>query len=158
MVSTKNGEAVKQQLALFHENGDRAGETVSVGASSPDALATFMTNFVISSEARINEMREKLFQAERKFEAGITQVEKLVQKEKAPKDLLEIINSFEPDRLAAQLTFYGADKAKVEAICQARRQKENGGFETYQELLKATKGLGEKGLVVLIDRARSYNR
>ncbi|MEZ4735739.1 MAG: ParB N-terminal domain-containing protein [Caldilineaceae bacterium] len=158
VVSLKQEEMAKQQLQSFNGSGGSPAATTPAPVGSSDQLSTFVTNFIVGSEARINELREKVFQAERKFESGLTRIEKLVEKEKRPSDLLDIINTLDTDQLVTQLSFYGADKAKIEAICNARRQKKDGNFATYQELLQAAKGLGEKGLLRLIDTVRSYSR
>lgn len=158
VVSKKNDEAVKHQLALFNENAGQVGQAPPPTSTSPDQLSAFVTNFVVSAETRINEMREQMVQNKRNFESEIKRLDKLVEREKRPSDLLDMVNTLDMDELKAKLAFHGADKTKIAAICAAKQQKANGHFDTYQELLKAAKGLGERGLLNLLDRVRTYSR
>lgn len=159
VVSPKQDATIREQLAVL--NGDTRPAPVSPPPSevtSFDALSAFITNFVVSSEARINETRELAAQTQRKLDSEVKRLEQQIEIRKGPKDLLELINTTAIDDLRAKLAFYGADKAKIEAICTARQQQKNGQFQTYQELLNAAKGLGEKGLLRLIDTVRIYNQ
>lgn len=158
VVPPKQHEKVREQLALFKADIGEVAPVASTTSPSADQLSAFITNFVVGSEARINEMRELIRQNHRTAEAEIKRLDKLVEKEIRPSDLLDLINTLDSDSLKAKLAFHGADKAKIEAICAARQQKSNRGFATYQELLSAAKGLGEKGLLRLIDGVRSYSR
>ncbi|MCB0061266.1 MAG: hypothetical protein KDE19_04105, partial [Caldilineaceae bacterium] len=106
-------------------------------------------NFVVGSEARLSEMREQLFQAKREWEGRLAKLESALAAKKQ-QDLLEVINSLPEGELIARLTFHGLDKAKAQAIAEARQSKAQGRFESYLDLL-GTKGLGDKGLVRLID-------
>ena len=158
VVSPKQDASIREQLAVL--NAGTEPNPVSpppLGGTSSDALSTFVTNFVVSSEARISEIRELAAQNQRKLDSEIKRLDQELATRKGPKDLLELINTVDTDDLRARLAFYGADKAKVEAICNARQQQKNGKFETYQSLLQAAKGLGEKGLLRLIDNVRNYN-
>jgi hypothetical protein len=158
VVPPKAQEVINAQLVSLKEDQPQVASPTALTAPAPDQLSAFITNFVVSSEARIHEMRELIWQNQRTVEADIKQLHKLVEKEKQPSDLLDLINNSTVDELKTKLAFHGADKVKIEAICTARQQKGNRGFETYQELLIAAKGLGEKGLLRLIDRVRTYSR
>lgn len=158
IVSPKQDATIREQLAVL--NNDSRSDPVPpppVGGTSIDALSAFITNFVVSSEARINETRELATQTERKLASEVKRLEQQIDIRKGPKDLLDLINTAELDDLRAKLAFHGADKGKIEAICNARQQQKNGQFETYQALLTAAKGLGERGLLRLIDSVRSYS-
>ena len=91
------------------------------------------------------------------MELEVKRLDKEIEQKKGPQDLLDLINHTAIDDLRAKLAFHGADKGKIEAICNARQQQKNGQFETYQALLTAAKGLGERGLLRLIDSVRSYS-
>ena len=159
IVSPKQDATIREQLAVL--NNDSRPDPVpppSVGGTSIDALSAFITNFVVSSEARINETRELATQTERKLASEVKRLEQQIDIRKGPKDLLDLINTAELDDLRAKLAFHGADKAKIEAICTARQQQKNGQFQTYQELLNVAKGLGERGLLRLIDNVRIYHQ
>lgn len=159
VVSPKQDTVIREQLAAL--NNDSRPAPVSpppTASTSVDALSAFITNFVVSSEARINETRELAVQSQRKLDSEVKRLEQQIEIRKGPKDLLDLINTAAIDDLRAKLAFHGADKAKIEAICTARQQQKNGQFETYQALLHAAKGLGEKGLLRLIDSVRNYSR
>jgi len=117
--------------------------------ASVNQLSAFINNFVVGSEARLSEMREQLFQAKREWEGRLAKLESVLAAKKQ-QDLLEVINSLPEEELIARLTFHGLDKAKAQAIAEARQSKAQGRFESYLDLL-GTKGLGDKGLVRLID-------
>lgn len=158
IVPLKEQEVIKAQLTSLKEEQPQVVSPAAPTSPASDQLAAFITNFVVGSEARIHEMRELIRQNQRAVEADIKQLYKLAEKENPLGDLLDLINSLPVDDLKAKLAFHGADKTKIEAICTARQQRGNRGFETYQELLRAVKGLGEKGLLRLIDGVRTYSR
>lgn len=158
VVPPKEQEVIKEQIASLKEEQPQIVSPIAPTLPASDQLAAFITNFVVGSEARIHEMRELMWQNQRTVEADIKRLDKLVEKAKKPTDLLDLINSLPTDDLKANLAFHGADKAKIEAICAARQRMGSRGFTTYQELLNAAKGLGEKGLLRLIDGVRSYSR
>ena len=158
VVSPKQDTAIREQLtALNGHNGSSAAPPPSSAPTISDPLSAFVTNFVVSSEARINEIRELAAQNQRKMELEVKRLDKEIEQKKGPQDLLDLINHTAIDDLRAKLAFHGADKGKIEAICNARQQQKNGQFETYQALLTAAKGLGERGLLRLIDSVRSYS-
>jgi hypothetical protein len=158
VIPPKAQEVIKAQLASLKEDQPKVASPAATTAPAPDQLSAFITNFIVGSEARIYEMRELIWQNQRTVEAEFKRLDKLVEKAKKPNDLLDLINELPIDDLKVKLAFHGADKAKIEAICAARQQMGSRGFATYQELLSTAKGLGEKGLLRLIDGVRSYSR
>lgn len=159
VVSPKQDATIREQLAVLNEGTKPiVVQPQPIIDSGADSLVAFITNFVVSSEARTNEIRELATQNQRKLDAEVKRLEQQINIRKGPKDLLDLINTAELDDLRARLAFYGADKAKIEVICTARQQQKTGQFATYQELLSAAKGLGEKGLLRLIDNVRIYNQ
>lgn len=124
---------------------------------APDQLTAFVTNFVVGSEKRINDLREEQFQFERKMEGRIGELEKALET-KRQSDLLETINTLPDAELITQLTFYGLDATRSQAICSARSARADGRFQGYMDLLSNTKGLGERGLLGLIDRWQQMHR
>lgn len=132
------------------ETGDGKAEKPIDTPPTRDELSTFITNFVASSEARINAMREELLQTKLAQDSRIGQLEKTLA-EKTENDLLETINTLPEAELMTQLSFY-MDAAKAKAICAARATKADEHFQSYLDLLESTKGLGEKGLIGLIDK------
>lgn len=158
VIPPKAQEMIKAQLASLKEDQPQVASPGATTAPAPDQLSAFITNFIVGSEARIHEMRELIWQNQRTAEAEFKRLDKLVEKVEKPNDLLDLINRLPMDDLKAKLAFHGADKAKIEAICAARQQMGSRRFTTYQELLLAAKGLGEKGLLRLIDGVRTYSR
>ena len=158
IVSPKQDATIREQLAVLNTDSGSSVTPLPDLSTTSDQLPAFVTNFVVSSEARINEIRELAVQNQRKLDAEIKRLEQQIDTRNGPKDLLALINDTDIDDLKAKLAFYGADKTKIEAICTARQQQKNGQFQTYQELLTAAKGLGEKGLLRLIDTVRIYNQ
>lgn len=160
VVSRKTEAAVQQQLELLHtQSAPTSGTTtMSVEAEQGTALdqaetsqlSAFISNFVVSSEARISAMREELFQSKRTLETRVEQLEKTLG-ERESRDLLQTVNSLPEAELMAQLSFY-IDATRAKAICAARAEQADGRFQNYLDLLTNTKGLGEKGLIRLIDR------
>lgn len=158
VVPPKAQEVIKAQLVSLKEDQPQVVSSAATTTPAPDQLSAFITNFIVGSETRIHEMRELMWQNQRTVEAELKRLDKLVEKAEKPNDLLDLINRLPVDELKAKLAFHGADKAKIEAICVTRQQMGSREFATYQELLNTAKGLGEKGLLRLIDGVRSYSR
>lgn len=171
VVSPKTEAVIQRQIELLQPQqaamATPAPSSVApeVAPSTPDIPASgaseqlfaFITNFIASSEARINEMRELLFQTKRALERRIDELEKALAT-KQQTDLLETLNTLPDAELVNQLGFYSIDEAKARAICTARTAKEDGRFQGYIDLLSSTKGLGAQGLIGLIDRWQQMHR
>lgn len=155
IVGIKEDESlVIEQLAAFDRTHD--GQTKPVGATGERADREALSAWITSFETRLTETRQEAVTKLRDLESRLRQVEKVTHNPMG--DLLDLINSLTDDALFARLLFYGANKLKAEAICQARKQKENGQFVDYEDLLRNTKGLGTPGLLSLINNARIHHR
>lgn len=157
VISPKNESVIHKQIQVLG-GLDKITDTSS-DHPLRDAESTQERNsdWIASFETRLSEMREELFQTKRNHEYRFTQIEKNIQ-EKQQADLLDLLNTLEKQELIDQLSRYGIAKVKVEAIYTARNQKENKKFDSYHDVVKATKGLGADGILRLIDAWARVNK
>ncbi|ETX02383.1 MAG: hypothetical protein ETSY1_03760 [Candidatus Entotheonella factor] len=156
-------EIVHQQITLLRGGQPEVISVATIPSSSstmqcttskhPDISSTWISSF----ETRLSDTREESFQANRELEIRVSKLEKRLEA-KQHHDLLEFINSADKLGLINKLiSLNGTTSNKLEAIYEARLQKENGQFIGYQDLEKSTKNLGASGLLSLIDNWRRIN-
>jgi hypothetical protein len=150
VVVSKEEAVIQKQVELLRNVGQPAAKVDRQPLDVPVALDQSNSQWISSFETRLSEMREVLFQTKREHEYRFTQLEKNFQ-EKQQTDLLDLLNTSKKQELIDELSRYGIASAKIEAIYNARNQKEHKKFTNYQDVVKAVKGLGAAGMLNLID-------
>ena len=156
---TSSDEAVIQEQIKVLKSSYQLGFDSSEQVSPQTAHRKDGGNneWISSFEKRLSEMREEFFQVKRDHEYRFTSLEKNIDKP-AKLDLLEMINALDRVELISELSRYGIAKGKVEAICDARNNKEDNKFDSYQDIVKLTKGMGAGGILSLIDAWERINK
>ena len=146
VISPKDESTVNEQINFLRKS-DKPIINPLPKSENIDGISNWITSF----ENRLTEMREVIFQNNQSNESRFNQLEKnLVEKSK--ENLLDVINTLKKEDIIQQLSRrYGLDKKKAEAIYEAREQKKDKKFESYSDVVKSTKGLGEKSFISLID-------
>lgn len=155
VITEKDEAAARKQIKVLNGSGKvstSGGGTVQ----PPTSKSSGDSNWISSFETRLSEIREELFQTKRDHENRFAQLEKQLHRNKG--DLLDFLNNSKEQDLMVELSRYGLVKGKVEAICSARSQKQNRKFDSYQDVVKTTKGFGAEGMVRLIDAWTNTNR
>lgn len=153
VVSSKDEAVIQEQIRLLKDLNHSSKSTqrkLDQNASEEPKDKARNGDWISSFETRLSEIREELFQTKRDHEYRFTQLEKNFQ-EKQQIDLLTLLNTSKKQALVDELARYGIPKAKVEAIYEAKTQKEQKKFDSYQDVVKATQGLGAGGMLRLID-------
>jgi hypothetical protein len=150
VTASKDEIAIQKQIQILGSHLPTNGIDEPTLKVSESKIQSQSSDWIGSFETRLSEVREELFQAKRDYEYRFVQLEKNFQ-EKKQIDLLDMINSLEKQGLIEQLSRCGMAKAKIEAIYDARNQKESKKFDDYQDIEKTTKGLGSSGILRLID-------
>lgn len=151
LISPKNEAVIRKQVQALG-GLDKLNDVVNkqyLKASDSKAHER-NSDWIASFETRLSEIREELFQTKRAHEYRFTQLEKNFQ-EQQQVELLDLLNTLEKETLIEQLSRYGVAKAKGEAIYNARNQKKHKKFDGYQDVVKATNGWGNDGMLRLVD-------
>jgi hypothetical protein len=147
-------EQIKVLKSAYREDSG-SGEQVSLQIA--DRKNGKNSEWISSFEKRLSEIREEFFQVRRDHEYRFTQLEKNIN-EAENSDLLEIINTLDRVELISELHRYGVAKGKAEAISDARNNQESKKFDSYQDIVKVTKGMGASGILSLIDAWERINK
>lgn len=142
---------VQKQIEALRDSGLSA-TVVSNEATNRDGGSSWIGSF----ETRLGEIREELFQTKRNHEYRLVQLEKNFEKSKG--DLLDFLNTTEKQNLLAELPRYGTKVKIIEAIHDARSKEHGKKFDSYQDVVKATKGFGSSGMLSLIDAWARVNK
>ena len=143
VVSVKDEAIVQKQIQSLRGSSEKI-----VSLEPRETEQSSSSTWISSFETRLSEIREVLSQTKREHEYRFVQLEKNLEKG----DLLEFLNTSDKQKLLTELPRYGFSKVKIiEAIYDARSQKEHNKFDSYQDVVKATKGLGEASMLKLID-------
>jgi hypothetical protein len=158
LVTSSDETVIQKQIELLNstyrkKTDSRAEENSQSGNRGDGKNSEWISSF----EKRLGEVREELFQVKRDHEYRFTRLEKDID-ESSKLDLLELINTLDSSNLVNELSRYGVFKGKAEAIYDARSGKENGKFDSYQDIVKSTKGLGPEGVLKLIDAWERTNK
>lgn len=143
VISSKEEAVIQKQIQLLRKS-ESSTETPPSKTLKENGESS---NWISSFETRLSEIREVLFQTKREHEYRFDQIEKHFG-EKQQSDLLDALNTLEKQDLITQLSRCGLAKAKAEAIYNARSEQK---FDSYQDVVKRTKGLGAGGILSLID-------
>lgn len=158
LVTSSDEAVIQNQIELlnstYRKTSDSRAEESSQHGNRGDGKNS---EWISSFEKRLGEVREELFQVKRDHEYRFTRLEKDLD-ESSKLDLLELINTLDSSDLVSELSRYGVTKGKVEAIHNARSSKERGKFDSYQDVVKSTKGLGAEGVLNLIDAWERINK
>jgi len=145
VVAVKDESIVQKQIQSL-----RGGSEKIVSLEPRETEQSSSSTWISSFETRLSEIREVLSQTKREHEYRFVQLEKNLEKDQG--DLLEFLNTSDKQKLLTELPRYGFSKVKIiEAIYDARSQKQGNRFSGYQDVVKATKGLGEASMLKLID-------
>lgn len=153
-IDPRRGEMVNAFIIASKEDEKGVIEQIQILGKTANPLPpeeiNSLSHWITSFEQRLSELRETSFQNQRDYDYRLRQIEAMVGT-KDRGDLLNALNTLEEQELVAELLKCGIESKKVEAIYAARQKKENHRFSSYQDLIKSTKGLGEKGFVRLLD-------
>lgn len=156
LVSPDEEAEVRRQIDLL-KSGYQPN-SVDQGLSINNAQKVSGNDEWISSfENRLGEVREQLFMAERDNESRFSRLERGLS-ENSALSLLEAINTLELVPLVSELTRCGVPKGRIDSVIDARNKSVSKTFETYQDILKAVKGLGQIGILNLIDDWERVNQ
>lgn len=72
--------------------------------------------------------------------------------------LLELLNNKDERKIETELLRYKVPEKKIMALLAAKRKTQNGQFNSYQEVVKETDKLAEKGLLAIIDTFEHFSR
>jgi hypothetical protein len=153
VVAAKDEAIAQKQIQALRKTGESAEVQTTKSSGSKDQSSVWISSF----ETRFSEFREEFFQTKREHEYRFGQLEKNLEKSKG--DLLDFLNTSDNQKLLTELPRYGVSQVKIiEAIYEARSQKQNNKFDTYQDVVKATKGFGAEGMLKLIDAWARANK
>lgn len=155
LVSPNEEKEVRKQIDLLNRTASPTGERKPSPENSGELPSR--TSWIDSFENRMNEVREELFIVKRDCASRFTRLEKDLS-EKSSLSFLEAVNTLEATALISELTRCGIAKLKIEAICNARNNKDSDTFESYQDLVKSTKGIGPSGILSLMDAWERMNQ
>lgn len=147
IINEKDEKGIREQLKILRPSNKEVAPAKIV---NPDS--TWISSF----ETRLSEIREVLFQANRENDYRFKQLEKIGNTSEKM-ELLDLINTLDFPKLVAELSRYGLVKGKAEAIFEARQLQDDKLFRNYQDIVKATKGLGPGGILNLIDSWNRFN-
>lgn len=151
VISSKNEAVTQKQIQALSDSNRLSDNLSEQNLEVPKSTDQGNnSDWITSFEMRLSEIRETLFQTKRDHEYRFIQIDKNFQ-EKQQLDLLDLLNTSEKQVLIDQLSRYGIQKSKIEAIYNARNQKEHKKFDSYQDVVKVTKGLGADGMLGLVD-------
>ncbi|WP_373525875.1 hypothetical protein [Nostoc sp.] len=151
VISSKNEAVIQKQIQVLNDSNKLSDDSNQQSSTVPKSTNQERnSDWITSFEMRLSEIREILFQTKRDHEYRFIQIDKNFQ-EKQKLDLLDLLNTLEKQVLIEQLSRYGIQKDKIEAIYNARNQKEHKKFDSYQDVVKVTKGLGAGGMLGLVD-------
>ncbi|HYW18247.1 MAG TPA: chromosome partitioning protein ParB [Nodularia sp. (in: cyanobacteria)] len=112
-----------------------------------------LTNLELRLEKQLNELKSQLMQERQITDDKLKQLENHIP-EKAeqtnPLNLLNTLDKFELSKKLHNSRISGAEKL-AKAIVEARHKKTNKKFDDYREVRKSVKGLGENGILTIID-------
>ncbi len=116
------------------------------------------SGWISSFEERLSKINEELLNAKLQNDNRFAQIEKTIKKPEKV-NLLDFLNSSDKQTLIDQLPRYGVSNARgiPEKIYDVRKQKESMKFDSYQDVVKLTKGFGAAGMLKLIDAWLLFN-
>lgn len=158
VISSKNEAVIQKQIQALNDSNKPSDDSSHQSSTVPKSTDQGRnSDWITSFEMRLSEIREILFQTKRDHEYRFIQIDKNFQ-EKQQLDLLDLLNTLEKQVLIDQLSRYGTPKSKIEAIYNARNQKEHKKFDSYQDVAKVTKGLSADGMLRLVDTWARVNK
>ncbi len=147
IINENDEKGIREQLKILRPSNKEA-----IPAKTMNPESTWISSF----ETRLSEIREVLFQTNRENDQRFKQLEKN-ENTSEKMELLDLINTLDLPKFVAELSRYGLAKSKAEAMFEARQLQDNKVFSNYQDIVKATKGLGPGGILNLIDSWNQFN-
>ena len=114
-------------------------------------LESRLTNLELRLEKGFNQIREEQLQERARVDNKFREIEITPQQKQT--EPLEILNILEQNELEIKLQrskIRGAQKI-AQNIVEARHKKPNKAFINYQDVVKSVQGLGETGILTIID-------
>ncbi|WP_414528961.1 chromosome partitioning protein ParB [Nodularia chucula] len=138
---------IKQASAIQHI------DVLPTGISGTTNVESRLTNLELRLEKQLNELKSQLMQERQITDDKFKQLESDIP-EKAeqnnPLNLLNTLDKFELSKKLGNSRISGAEKL-AKAIVEARQKKPNKKFDDYRDVRKSVKGLGENGILTIID-------
>lgn len=110
-------------------------------------------NLESQTQQRFSEIDQNISKNQRELETKIKSIEKQY-KEKV--DLLTMLNTYDEKQLSIHFQKNRVPNYEklLNSICTERNKKENCQFDSYSDVFKSVKGLGEKTFLILLDSCR----
>jgi ParB-like nuclease domain len=140
VIKAKDEEAIKKQIEILRGKTNTQSQVQSTNSDG---------NWISSFETRLQQSLQEQFQKNLDFESRLKQLEQKLSTKK--KDLLSFINNAKKQELIEELSLHQIQSNKIEALYQARQQKESKKFVSFQEIANLKIGLADKTIVKLLD-------
>lgn len=138
---------IKQASAIQHI------DVLPPAISGTTNLESRLINLELRLEKQLNELKSQLMQERQITDDKVKKLESHIP-EKAeqnnPLNLLNTLDKFELSKKLGNSRISGAEKL-AKAIVEARQKKPNKKFDDYRDVRKSVKGLGENGILTIID-------
>ena len=135
-------EIIHKLTASPQENGKKVADTT---------LESRLTNLELRIEKGFNQIREEQLQERARVDNKLKKIEITPQQKQI--DPLESFNTLEQNELEIKLqrSKIPVPQKIAKNIVEARRKKPNKMFADYRDVVKSVQGLGETGILTIID-------
>ncbi|WP_353931481.1 chromosome partitioning protein ParB [Okeanomitos corallinicola TIOX110] len=158
VISSKIEDLVLKQVAAITGINDInqppiiAHDKINVDSSRLNNLELRLEKFMTELKLEITKERQKV---DDQFKELISKIRENPDKKEVSqhKDPLKLLNTLTQQELYSKLKNYRVHRyeALAKAIVEARNKKQNQEFEDYRDVLSSVKGLGDKGMITIID-------
>ncbi|MBI1242332.1 MAG: chromosome partitioning protein ParB [Nostoc sp. RI_552] len=152
IIPSEKEEAVLKQATILSSlnSSDKSVSPIPERSSSDSSR---LTNLELRIEKQFNEFKSQLIQERQITDEKFKRLESKIPENSEENNPLKSLNTLPEDALFKKLQRSRISKAEklAKAIVEARLKKTNQKFEDYRDVKKSVKGLGEQGILTIVD-------